>query len=234
MTWGGIGPSGEFKTINHDGTDTARVDYEPARGDVSGVVDNLLVIRLQGRPVSPLAPIPGYVLTWNGSAWVPTNVSVIVSGTLTHNLLSPTHPDTISAPPAVGDIIAASGGPAKWARVPIGLTGQKLRVSNVGQVEWGFEPLLIVTSGTVINLANTVSRVVINKITGSPTSVYLPSSPYFGQEVLIKDGKGDAKINRITVHPPSGQTIDGFPRIIVGQNFQSYHIMHNGMNWNIV
>lgn len=234
MTWGGIGPSGEFKTINHDGAGFVRVDYEPARGDVSGVVDNLLVIRLQGRQVSPLAPMSGEVLAWNGNTWIPSDLSILVSGVNPHNLLSVSHPDTRPASPSVGDIIAGSGGPAQWTRVPIGQTGQKLRVSSVGQVEWGFEPLLIITSGTFINLADTVSRVVVNKAVGSPTSVRLPSSPYFGQEVLIKDGRGDAKINRITVLPPSGLTIDGFPRIIVGQNFQSYHFMYNGTNWNVV
>jgi len=234
MTWGGIGPSGEFKTINHDGAGTARVDYEPARGDVSGVVDNLLVIGLQGRQVSPLAPISGYVLSWNGNTWTPTNTTVLITGVNPHNLLSIFHPDTRPANPAVGDLIAGSGGPAKWTSVPIGQTGQKLRVSTIGQVEWGFEPLLIITSGIFINLANAVSRVVVNKTIGSPTSVQLPSSPYFGQEVLIKDGAGDAKINRITILPPSGLTIDGFPRIIVGQNFQSYHILFNGTNWNVI
>jgi hypothetical protein len=119
MTWGGIGASGQCGTINHAGG-IAHVDYETARGDASGLVDNLIVRGLQGRPLSPLAPISGYILSWTGSEWVPTDTSVLVTGLLPHNLLSPTHIDSIPSAPVAGDIIAATSGvPSLWGRLMI-------------------------------------------------------------------------------------------------------------------
>lgn len=235
MTFGGIGASGEFKTVNTGGG-VARFDYEPARGDVSGLVDNLVVIRLQGRQVSSLAPISGYVLSWDGQSWSPTSVAATVSGVGLHNLLSSAHPDTNGfSPPINGDLIAASGSPpSKWSRLPIGLPGQSLKVSNSGIPAWKYDSLQIVTSGVSIILEDTVERVIINKSSPSSTEINLPLSPYFGQEVLVKDGKGDANTNKITVVPPSGQTIDGFPQIILSQNYQSFHFLWNGTNWNVI
>jgi hypothetical protein len=54
-----------------------------------------------------------------------------------------------------------------------------------------------------------------------------------GQEILIKDGKGDANTNNITV-VSSGNTIDGFSAITIAVNYQSIHFMYNGTEWNIV
>lgn len=235
MTWGGIGPSGEFKTINHDGSNYASVDYEPARGDVSGVIDNLLVIRIQGRPVSPLTPISGNVLSWDGSVWKPTDINAIVSGVDSsgvgpHDLLSATHPDTIPAAPVDGDLIAANSG---WRRFPVGSPGQELRVSESGLPTWQYKPLVIYTSGTGIQLDDLAARVIVNKTPGSPTSINLPASPYFGQEVVVKDGKGDANQNNISI-TASGTTIDSFSTINLRIRFQAYTFVWNGNGWNII
>lgn len=239
MTWGGIGASGQFGTINTGGG-IARVDYEDARGDVSGIIDNLIVIGLQGRPVSPLAPVSGYVLSWTGSSWVPSDATVLITGILPHNLLSPTHLDSIPASPTPGDIIAAtSGAPSLWGRFPIGTPGQSLSVNELNQLEWrdpNIVPPLIVTSGTVVNLPNENRRVVIVKTAGSPTTVNLPSSPSLGQEVMIKDGKGDAgqpSFNQIDI-VASGTTIDGFNTVRIRNNYGAYTLMWNGTEWNII
>lgn len=230
MTFGGVGASGEFRTINHDGN-IFREDYEEARGDVSGVVDNLLVIRLRGRPLSPLAPISGDVLAWNGTTWIPTDAEILASGF--HNLLSPTHPDTTPSSPIVGDLITASGVPTTWTRFPVGSPYQKLRVTASSGIIWSHDPLLIVTSGAIVNLATGNHKVVINKTVGSDTDVNLPPSPYLGQEIIIKDGKGDSNTNRIFVQS-SGTTIDGFTGIIMKRKYQSHTYMWNGTEWNII
>jgi hypothetical protein len=237
MTFGGIGASGQFKTINHDGSGTGRFDYEPARGDVSGLVDNLLVIGLQGKPVSSLAPISGYVLTWSGSQWVSTSVSVVVSGSLTHNLLSPTHPDTIPSTPAYGDIIAGNSGSA-WAKFPIGATpGAALSVASGGGLEWrdpNVVPPVIVTSGSSYSAPNQNLRIIVAKPSGSATTINLPTLPVPGQEIIVKDGKGDASLNKITVNPPSGSVIDGWANVKMRINWQSLSFIYNGTDWNII
>jgi microcystin-dependent protein len=51
-------------------------------GDVSGTYSNLSVIRLQGRPVSSTAPSTGQALLWNGTNWIPGNVSGVPVGTV--------------------------------------------------------------------------------------------------------------------------------------------------------
>jgi len=237
MTFGGIGASGEFKTINHDGSGTGRLDYEPARGDVSGLVDNLLVIGLQGRPVSSLAPISGYVLTWSGAQWVSTEVSVVVSGSLTHNFLSATHPDTVPDSPIYGDIIAGTSG-SRWARFPVSTNpGEVLSAASGGGLEWrdpNIVPPVIVTSGSSYSAPNQNLRIVVAKPSGSPTTINLPSAPVPGQEIIVKDGKGDASLNKITVVPPSGSVIDGFSTVKLRINWQSLSFMYNGMDWNII
>ncbi|TFH25772.1 hypothetical protein E4G67_00555 [Candidatus Bathyarchaeota archaeon] len=240
MTWGGIGASGQFGTINTGGG-IAHVDYEIARGDASGLVDNLIVIGLQGRPLSPLTPISGYVLSWTGTTWVPVDTTTLVAGLLPHNILSLTHTDSIPAAPTVGDIITATSGvPSLWGRFGIGTPGQSLSVNDLNQLEWRDPNIvlpLIVTSGAVVNLANENRRVVIVKTIGSSTLVNLPIGPTLGQEVMIKDGKGDAGnplFNIINIMPASGTTIDGFNTIRIRTNYQAYTLMWNGLEWNII
>jgi hypothetical protein len=238
MTWGGVGASGQFKTVNHDAS-VFRGDYEEARGDVSGVIDNLLVIRLQGRQLSPLAPVSGNVYAWNGTAWVPSEISVLVSGLLPHNLLSSTHSDTNPTSPVASDLIAATtGAPPSWARFPIGtIPRQALSVSDSLGLEWrdpNIIPPLIVATGSIVNLSDENRRVVIVKPSGSPTIVNLPTSPALGQEVVIKDGKGDANTNNIDIMPASGLTIDGFSAIRLKVKYGAYTFMWNGMEWNII
>jgi hypothetical protein len=232
MTWRGVGPSGYIGTFNSGGG-TGSFDYEPPRGDVSGVIDNLIVIQLQGRPVSPLAPISGYVYSWNGNSWVPTQVDTLSSGVGPHELLSLTHPDTFPASPITGDIITASGVPVRWGRFPIGLQGQKLRVSPSGGLVWSYDALSIITTGATVNLTPSSHRIVVNKTIGSNTTVNLPTSPFIGQEVMVKDGKGDANMNPITVQA-SGSMIDAFTAVLMRQKFQALTFMWNGTIWNII
>ncbi|MHA2063192.1 MAG: hypothetical protein ACXABY_02305 [Candidatus Thorarchaeota archaeon] len=234
MTWAGIAPSGRVWTLNPNGS-LGQVNWKEINGDASGVVDSLLVIGIQGNPLSPAIPSLSDVLTWDGTRWAPAS-SATGSG-LVHDLLSNTHSDTTPASPAVGDIIAGSGAPAAWTRFPVGQDGESLSVNSSGLLEWRnphfIEPL-IVTSGTNINLVDSNLRVIVVKTSGSPTTANLPTNPVLGQSVMIKDGKGDSNVNNITILPSSGNTIDGFSGIILSQQYQSYSLMWNGTEWNII
>ena len=220
MTWHGTAPSGTVLTLNIDGS-TARVGWEEARGDVSGVIDNLVVIALQQNPVSPSIPASGFILGFLGSG-------------STHKFLSPTHIDTIPADAVRGDIVTASPAPA-WERFAIGASGTILGGdgNDLLWIEHGIFAPEIVTSGATVVLNSNSRKVIINKSVGSATNITLPTSPKLGQTVLIKDGKGDAKTNNITIDP-SPTTIDGFSSIIMINNYQAFELLYNGTEWNIV
>lgn len=76
-----------------------------------------------------------------------------------------------------------------------------------------------VTSGSTYNSVATDTRILVNKTSGSATSVVLrPSAEYFFP-VLVKDLKGDADVNPITVTFSSGQTIDTLPTVVINNPF---------------
>lgn len=232
MTWQGTAPSGTVLTINVDGS-VARVDWEEARGDVSGVIDNLIVIALQQTPVSPAVPASGFILGFDGARWLAQSPSVLGSGS-THALLSATHIDTVPANPTRGDLVTASSAPA-WARFSIGASGTILGNDgdDLGWIEHGIFVPDIITAGATVTLNANSRKIVINKSVGSATAVSMPVSPKLGQTVLIKDGKGDAKANNITIDP-TPTTIDGFSSIVMTNNYQAFELLYNGTEWNIV
>lgn len=56
-----------------------------------------------------------------------------------------------------------------------------------------------VTSGSTYNSVSSDTRILVNKTIGSPTSIVLLGAASYLQPVLIKDIKGDAFTNNITV-----------------------------------
>jgi hypothetical protein len=62
----------------------------------------------------------------------------------------------------------------------------------------------VLTAGTTFSFTGTVNTVSVNKTTGSATQINLPSSPVINDYFVVKDRKGDSKINPITI---SGGTI---------------------------
>lgn len=79
----------------------------------------------------------------------------------------------------------------------------------------------IVTAGSVYNVQTTDTRILIDKTLGSPTSVVFPlsNSMIYQQPVLIKDIKGDAFTDNITITFSGGQLIDGLPQIVINNNY---------------
>ena len=64
------------------------------------------------------------------------------------------------------------------------------------------------------------------------TTVNLVASPATGLTVLIKDGKGDASSNNITITPNAG-TIDGASNAVLATNYAAVMLIYNGTEWNI-
>lgn len=90
----------------------------------------------------------------------------------------------------------------------------------------------IITSGNIQMLASD-GIVFVNKIVGAPTLATLPLTPKIGMTIIVKDMKGDADINFITVQMSSG-TIDGLPQFVMSNDYQSMTFAFNGTEWNII
>lgn len=88
----------------------------------------------------------------------------------------------------------------------------------------------ITAAGAVTVSATTDYFICVNKTSGAATTVNLPSSPATGLTFLIKDCKGDAATNNITVTPASGN-IDNSPSFVMNTNLQSVAVTYSGSAW---
>jgi hypothetical protein len=90
----------------------------------------------------------------------------------------------------------------------------------------------VVTAAGAITVAKDTDHIVIvNKTTGAASAVALYATPETGSEVVIKDGKGDAATNNITISPAAGN-IDGAATLVMNVNYQSKTLVYNGTQWN--
>lgn len=53
-------------------------------------------------------------------------------------------------------------------------------------------------------------------------------------EIVVKDGKGDANTNNITVNTSSSQTIDGAASVIINTSYGRTRLYFNGTQWNVI
>lgn len=91
----------------------------------------------------------------------------------------------------------------------------------------------IVTAAGAVTVAVTDYCIVINKSIAATTTVNLPATPTTGQTFVIKDGKGDAASNNITIVPAAGN-IDGSASYVMNLNRQSVNLLYSGSEWVII
>jgi hypothetical protein len=75
---------------------------------------------------------------------------------------------------------------------------------------------------------------VVNKAAGAATAVTLPPTPALWETVYIKDGKGDAQTNNITISGAAAATIDGLSTLVLNTPYATTMLMWNGTQWNIL
>ena len=90
----------------------------------------------------------------------------------------------------------------------------------------------VTAAGAVTISATTDYFICINKTVGAATTANLPGSPTAGLTYEIKDCKGDAGTNNITVTPASG-TIDGASTFVISNNYGAAAVTYNGTEWSI-
>lgn len=89
----------------------------------------------------------------------------------------------------------------------------------------------VVTAAGTITVAGTDGAIVVNKTVGAATAVNLPAVPSTDQLVTIKDGKGDAVSNNITVNG-NGNNIDGASTYVIGSAYGWATFLWNATQWN--
>lgn len=92
---------------------------------------------------------------------------------------------------------------------------------------------VVVTAGATASFAAGQTVLVIRKGTGSATAVTLPTAPTTWIVYTVKDGKGDAATNNITISPASG-TVDGTASIVMSINSEALGFVYDGTSWNVV
>ena len=89
-----------------------------------------------------------------------------------------------------------------------------------GAIQNAFGALTEITASGTIEVAASEAGVAINKTTGSATTVQLPAAAARnGLPCIVKDMKGDANTNNITVEPNGSDTIDGASADVINVNY---------------
>lgn len=125
-------------------------------------------------------------------------------------------------------------------------------VSGLGTMSTQAASAVAITGGTIANVRTQVhvsvltiagnytgvtadfgGVIVINKTVAAATTVTLPPSPVAGDTCTVKDGKGDANTNNITVQAAAGN-IDGAASAIINGARTSLAFVYTGTEWGIV
>lgn len=125
-----------------------------------------------------------------------------------------------TTPPAIGGGTPAAGNFTTLGASGVGTFGASLKV----QVR------TFTTTGAATLSATTDYFLCVNKASGAATTVNLPASPATGLTYLIKDCKGDAATNNITITPNAG-SIDNAGTYVINTNLGSVAVTYNGTGW---
>ncbi len=90
----------------------------------------------------------------------------------------------------------------------------------------------VTAAGPITVSATTDYFVCVNKTVGAATTVNLPATPATGLTYLIKDCKGDAGANNITITPNAGN-IDGSGTYVIATNRASVAVTYTGSEWSV-
>lgn len=91
----------------------------------------------------------------------------------------------------------------------------------------------VMTAGASYTMQQNDYVISVNKTTGSATAITLMSSPTKGQLIRIKDAKGDAATNNITITPAAG-TIDGAASLVINTAYGKAYLVYDGTAWEVL
>lgn len=208
----------QFKNNGGSWTNLGSVTY-PASGDI-------IVSTGTTSAPSGIAPVNGLCIVGAGGAWGAGACSG-VAGINLGTSATATNPQIVGDPSsgfytagaALIDIAVSGSKMIEWSTV--GETLEKA-LNVIGKITYG-GPVNVhthnVTSGSSYSVSATTDYFIcVNKGSGSATNILLPNAPTPGDLYIIKDCKGDAGSNNITISP-TGATIDGASNVLINSNY---------------
>lgn len=127
------------------------------------------------------------------------------------------NPSSSAADNGISVIIPNGVTTGAWLRLPY--------IIGIPRVFTGAGSITVATSDDVIY---------VNKASGAATTVNLPTVPFTGETHTIKDAKGDAASNNITITPAGGYLIDGAATMVISTNYGVRKIQFNGSAWSAI
>lgn len=94
--------------------------------------------------------------------------------------------------------------------------------------------VVVLTAAGNYVVISTDRYVVLNKTVGAATQITLPSSATIGRIITVKDAKGDASSNNITVVPSGADTIDGAANNILNTAYAHAVYLYVGAGWSVL
>jgi len=112
--------------------------------------------------------------------------------------------------------------------------------SNPGTATWtDFGPVgnanVVEVLTTLYNVQADDQVILVNQVPAAPVTVQLPEGATMDANLVwIKDKKGTAGAQNITVQPALGETIDGALSILINANYASRTLVFFNGEWSIV
>lgn len=138
-------------------------------------------------------------------------------------------------------LTSAGGGSSPMTWTGVGTSGAVIPLLNGNNTYSGVSTFagalaaamrVITAAGAVTVSATTDYFLCVNKSSGAATVVNLPASPATGLTYLVKDCKGDASTNNITITPATGN-IDGAGTYVINVDRGSVAVSYTGAEWSI-
>ena len=97
-------------------------------------------------------------------------------------------------------------------------------------------PFKRIATTTPVTVTSTDNILLINMAAPSAVAVNLPNSPIDGQNLVVKDIKGDAFTNNITINRAGGQLIDGQTSVSIISDYGKLTLIYDLANtlWSII